>query len=266
MDYLTPIGVASWRNTKTAFYIKDADRLGHIYVIGKTGVGKSFWLASKADYFLQRYPEKRAAIYTLEMGEEHWKHRNFGIYPSMKKVEDRLYVSGVVSTIEQIVSEVMSKKFDFVGIDDIDNLVQQNSAEEYERVYRKVKEICRFMKIPVVVLAQPNRVAKLSGKFLEMFDIAWSGSAENSAALLVALQKANSLDMSDETYPTFDDDHFYQICWKSRDGWPIMQGPGAIITTRGKQLWRGTPYMNQYKLWTPYSSGSSIKKKKHIKD
>ena len=235
---------------------------GPIVVYGKTGVGKSFWLASKADYFLQRYPEKRAAIYTLEMGEEHWKHRNLNMYPSLKKVEDRLHVSGVVSTVEQIVSEVMSKRFDFVGIDDIDNLVTQNSAEEYERIYRKVKEICRFMKIPVVVLAQPNRTAKLSGKFLGHFDIAWSGAAENSAALLVALQKANSLDMEDDMFSTFDDDHFYQICWKSRDGWPVMVGPGAIITQKSKQLWRGKPYMDRYQLWTPYATKSGIKKKK----
>jgi hypothetical protein len=224
---------------------------GPIVAYGKTGVGKSFWLASKVDYFLQRYPQKRAAIYTLEMGEEHWKHRNLKMYPSLSKVEDRLHVSGVVSTIEQIVSEVMTKKFDFVGIDDIDNLVQQNSAEEYERVYRKIKEICRFMKIPVCVLAQPNRMAKLSDGFLGPYDIAWSGAAENSAALLVALQKTNSLDIGDGIFPTEDEDMYYQICYKSRDGWPVMQGPGAIILTKSKQLWRGTPYGNKYKLWLP---------------
>lgn len=184
------------------------------------------------------------------------------MYPSLKKVEDRLHVSSVVSKVEEIVSEVMSGKFDLVGIDDIDNMVTQNSAEEYERIYRALKGICRFMKIPVIALAQPNRTAKLSGKFLGPYDIAWSGSAENSAALLVALQKANSLDMEDDAFPTFDDDHFYQICWKSRDGWPKQVGPGAIITQKSKQLWRGKPYMDRYQLWTPYASKGGIKKKK----
>ncbi len=235
---------------------------GPVVAYGKTGIGKSFWLASKVDYFLHKHPGKTAAIYTLEMGEEHWKHRNLGMYPSLNDVKDRLHVSGVVSTIEQIVSEVMSRKFDFVGIDDIDNLVQQNSAEEYERIYRKVKEICRFMKIPVIVLAQPNRVAKLSGKFLGHYDIAWSGAAENSAALLIALQKANSMDMDDQMFITEDNDMFYQICWKSRDGYPVQVGPGAMITLPSKQLWRGKPYANVNKLWTPYATGSSIGKKR----
>jgi hypothetical protein len=44
----TPIGITNWRNTKHPFYIKDADRLGHIYVIGKTGVGKSTLLLNMA--------------------------------------------------------------------------------------------------------------------------------------------------------------------------------------------------------------------------
>lgn len=229
---------------------------GPVVAYGKTSVGKSFWLANKTDLFLHKYPKKKAAIYTLEMTERHWKVRNFEMYPSLAQVEDRLYVSGIVSTIEQIVSEVMVNQFDFVGIDDIDNLVQQNSADEYERVYRKVKEICRFLEIPVVVLAQPNRMAKLSGKFLSMYDIAWSGAAENSAALLVALQKANALDMDDETFPTEDEDMWYEIMWKSRDGWPKQLGPGAIVRKKSKQLWRGEAYKGR--LWTPHYEKAKI--------
>lgn len=44
----TPIGITNWRNTNQHFSIKDADRLGHIYVIGKTGVGKSTLLLNMA--------------------------------------------------------------------------------------------------------------------------------------------------------------------------------------------------------------------------
>lgn len=44
----THIGITNWRNHLKPFYIKDADRLGHIYVIGKTGVGKSTLLLNMA--------------------------------------------------------------------------------------------------------------------------------------------------------------------------------------------------------------------------
>ncbi len=45
---ITYIGITNYRNTNKRFGIKDHDRLGHIYVIGKTGVGKSTLLKSMA--------------------------------------------------------------------------------------------------------------------------------------------------------------------------------------------------------------------------
>src|SRR5258706_2084488 len=50
----TPIGITNWRNNNRRFYIKDADRLGHIYVIGKTGVGKSTLLLNMAISDIQK--------------------------------------------------------------------------------------------------------------------------------------------------------------------------------------------------------------------
>jgi len=45
---ITPIGITNYRNTNKKFGIKDNDRLGHIYCIGKTGVGKSTLLKNMA--------------------------------------------------------------------------------------------------------------------------------------------------------------------------------------------------------------------------
>jgi hypothetical protein len=189
------------------------------------------------------------------MGAEHWKWRETQMYPYLNDVKDRLFVSSSVRNIEELVAEVSAKQFGIVGIDDLDGLAKENSAAEFERLYKKIKEICRFLKIPVYVLAQPNRNAKLSNKFIGRYDVAWSGAAENSAALLVALQRANELDMDydDENPPPFtlfSDDHEYMIFYKSRDGWPGdypdryprgQYGPGAIILEKGKHLWEGKP-------------------------
>ncbi|MBL7738910.1 MAG: ATP-binding protein [Chitinophagaceae bacterium] len=41
MSPITPIGITDFRNQHQPFGIKDHDRLGHIYCIGKTGSGKS---------------------------------------------------------------------------------------------------------------------------------------------------------------------------------------------------------------------------------
>lgn len=45
---ITPIGITNWRDSHQPFFIKDSDRLGHIYVLGKTGVGKSTLLLNMA--------------------------------------------------------------------------------------------------------------------------------------------------------------------------------------------------------------------------
>ncbi len=45
---ITPIGLTNWRNNQQPFGIYDKDRSGHIYAIGKTGVGKSTLLLNMA--------------------------------------------------------------------------------------------------------------------------------------------------------------------------------------------------------------------------
>jgi hypothetical protein len=45
---ITPLGITNWRNLNQPFGIKDKDRLQHIYVIGKSGTGKSTLLESMA--------------------------------------------------------------------------------------------------------------------------------------------------------------------------------------------------------------------------
>lgn len=48
MSSVTPIGITDWRNQHQIFGIKEQDRFGHIYCIGKTGVGKSTLLLNMA--------------------------------------------------------------------------------------------------------------------------------------------------------------------------------------------------------------------------
>ena len=45
---VTRLGTTTWRNQGIPFGIRDADRLGHMLVLGKTGMGKSTLLANIA--------------------------------------------------------------------------------------------------------------------------------------------------------------------------------------------------------------------------
>ena len=51
---ITPLGKVNFRNGERVFGIYDKDRLGHMYVIGKTGVGKSTLLLNMATSDIER--------------------------------------------------------------------------------------------------------------------------------------------------------------------------------------------------------------------
>ena len=251
---------------------------GPIIIYGLTGVGKSRLATAIINGLLHQYPNDTAAIYTLEMPADHWAWRSLDLFPSLKEVQDRLHISGAVRDIEELVAEITAKKVNYVVLDDIDNIVKSSDASEYERVYRRVKEICRFMHIPVFVLCQPNRQAKWdcsnsneNNRFLGPYDIAWSGSAENSAALQIAIMTTNSLDMKSDQFPTTDTNQDYLIFWKSRDGWPAdrdakaQRGPGAVVMSHTKD-WNGVPYGGRWRIHSPEAGNKSIGKKKSKKE
>jgi energy-coupling factor transporter ATP-binding protein EcfA2 len=119
---ITYIGVTNYRNTNKRFGIKDKDRLGHIYVIGKTGVGKSTLLKSMAMQdinrgnglcvldphgdiaveLVARIPESRKndLVYFNPKGESNTVTFNplYGVHPSYHS----LVASGLISTFKKI--------------------------------------------------------------------------------------------------------------------------------------------------------------------
>ena len=47
-DKITPLAITNWRDIRKKVGIKEKNRRGHIYVIGKTGTGKSSLLGNMA--------------------------------------------------------------------------------------------------------------------------------------------------------------------------------------------------------------------------
>jgi hypothetical protein len=129
----TPIGVTNYRNP-IQFYIKDKDRLGHIYAIGKTGVGKSTLLENMAISDIQKgkgiciidphgdiaedilhyIPEERIkdVIYFNPADIEH--SIAFNPLRSIHPDHQHLVASGLISTFKKIWAESWGPRMEYI--------------------------------------------------------------------------------------------------------------------------------------------------------
>ena len=133
-DYdITPIGFTNWRNQNIPFGIKDKDRLGHIYCIGKTGMGKSTLMQKMALSDIQKGkgcgiidPHGDVAKYLLEQIPENRKKKLVYINPVDENVIafnplnaippnfHSLVASGLLSTFRKIWAESWGPRMEYV--------------------------------------------------------------------------------------------------------------------------------------------------------
>lgn len=122
---ITPIGITNYRNTNHRFGIKDKDRLQHMYVIGKSGTGKSTLLENMAisdidrgngvciidphgdiaEDILKYIPEGRKQDLIYFNATEEGKPIAFNPLKGIHPKYHHLVASGIVSTFKKIWSE-----------------------------------------------------------------------------------------------------------------------------------------------------------------
>lgn len=133
-DYdITPIGYTTWRNQNIPFGIKDKDRLGHIYCIGKTGMGKSTLLQKMALSDITKGkgcgiidPHGDVAKYLLECIPEHRKKNVVYINPVDENIIafnplhavhtdfHSLVASGLISTFKKIWGDSWGPRMEYI--------------------------------------------------------------------------------------------------------------------------------------------------------
>lgn len=134
MNDITPLGKTNWRDTNQVFGIKDNDRLGHIYVIGKTGVGKSTLLENMAisdinrgngialidphgdiaEDILHHIPEERIndVIYFNPGDIEH--PVAFNPLYDIPESEHHMVVAGLLATFKKIWSDSWGPRMEYI--------------------------------------------------------------------------------------------------------------------------------------------------------
>jgi Type IV secretion-system coupling protein DNA-binding domain len=134
MSETTPIGITNFRNEKRPFGIKDTDRLNHIYVIGKTGTGKSTLLLNMAISDIERgngiclidphgdiaekildYVPKgriRDVIYFNPADETHVV--SFNPLQNIKEDQRHLVIAGLLATFKKIWADSWGPRLEYI--------------------------------------------------------------------------------------------------------------------------------------------------------
>ena len=232
---------SGWREYDLAFGGMPVS--GPLIIFAPTKTGKSFCASKFVKEYLDYYKEDTVGYFTLEMPKTRYLKRTFEMYPDMEeKVGDRLWITSRASTMKDIIAMTATRELDMIVIDGIAQTIHgEKSASKFDEAWSDIERLGRMLEIPIVVLAQPNRNSKFNAteRFLTMYDIEWSGAAENCAEQLVGLQYVREAsDITKATYPV-KDDTYYMIMFLQRDDPRI----GAILfdehveTPKGRRLW-----------------------------
>lgn len=176
--HITPIGVTNFRNQNQAFGIKDSDRLQHIYVIGKSGTGKSTLLINMALSDIQKGkglaiidPHSDVSNTLIKHIPEDRKNDLIYLNPSnpnhilpfnpLKAVHPNyhhLVASGLISTFKKIWADTWGPRMEHIlrytlltllnypnaTLLDIQPLLTDTSFREHVLTYKHPKEVQGF--------------------------------------------------------------------------------------------------------------------------
>ncbi len=187
---ITPVGVTDWRNEQHPFGIFDSDRLGHLYCIGKTGVGKSTLLETMAisditkgkglavldphgdvvEHLLQYIPEDRIheVIYFNPTDTDYIVGFNplKGVHPQYR----HLVASGLVSTFKKIWNESWGPRMEHILKFSILTLLEYPDATLLDissllTDYSFRERVIHYVTTPDILAFWKNEFNTLSPKF-----------------------------------------------------------------------------------------------------
>ena len=227
-------------------HIGGIPKVGPIIVGGNPGVGKTTFMTQFAMSFAKQHPEKKVAIFSLEMILDEIAMRFREVYKVDKSVEERILLNDHQVTPEQVVNKASTiDNLGIIFVDFIDYMVAGEASESaYSHIYKTFAIGSKELACPTFLLAQLNRY---KGGIPKPYHLRYTGLAEAFAWMILMLYNKNTdwhekEEEGDHTLPSSEDTAFV-IAWKIRGGFRkhINDAPGAImIPFKGNRGWHPT--------------------------
>lgn len=224
-------------------------KAGLITVGASPKVGKTTFMAAMAYRFKRQYPDKKVAIFTLEMNRAEFKNRMLILFDDLKtdmEMQSRILIEDAGGLSVQEVANKAARESDIglVCVDFADLMIQdENNESEMAKIYRVLANLAKTMQCPVMLLSQFSKEYR-GGIPLPRY-LRYTSLAEALSWMVLCLYNTSKDFMrSKDTQLTLPHvpGYAYIVAWAIRGGFikHLAEGdsPGAIqISFSGTKGW-----------------------------
>jgi len=224
---------------------------GLIILGAKAKSGKTSLAIGKiAKGFVQTYPKKDVAIFSLEMINSELKYRAKELGVPLKlmkrmKAWDGMFSSSEIITLvsKEQINRISSgeNELGMVIVDFADLMIMEEEMSEavMASIYRNMAKLAKLLKIPVLLLSQLSRNGYVQEGLPKPYHLRYTSLAEALAWMIVMLYNPSTdwSDLSKIPLPK-EPGYGYLLVWACRGGFKKHDGPGAIqVEWDGKTGW-----------------------------
>lgn len=235
-----PFILTGWKALDT--HLMGIPEAGLIVIGGDSGVGKTTFMRDLSKSFVRTHPDKKAAIYSLEMflPEIATRYREPKGMP--KELEERIEINCDPLSMEEVVSDASEiDNLGLVMIDFADMMIKGEISEgKMSEIYLTAHYAAKQLHVPIVLFCQFSKAYQ--GGLPRPAHIRWTAMAEKLAWMILMLYRPAEdyhAEEDDAKLPVISDIG-YIIAWKIRGGFRAHKddSPGAIqLPFDGEKGW-----------------------------
>lgn len=234
-----PFIASGWTNIDN--HLGGIPEVGMILIGGDPGIGKTTAMGRFATCFAKTHPDKKVAVFSLEMILCELATRFDEIEKLDIETQKRILLCETPLNADAIINKAATiEDLGLVCIDFADLVVTENSESEYAKMYRTFMFGAKQLHIPIIVLVQ---LVKAKSGIPKPVHLRYTKLAEAFAWMILMLYDP-AVDWNDEeaTKSVLPSKRnvAYILCWKIRGGFRqhMNESPGAIqLPFSGRYGW-----------------------------